>query len=113
MLVAAGIMFALFLRRKKWWMKAHKNAGYGGAGLFLIGALTAIIAVSLSGEGHMVTPHSFIGIAGIVLVIVTPVLGVLQIKYRKLKSFHRWSGRIAFLIVFLNAVLGLFLVEIL
>jgi len=112
-LVAWGIMCAIFFRRKRWWLKAHKSAGYGGTGVLLIGALTAIIALSLSGEGHMRTPHAFIGSAGIALAIVAPVLGVLQIKNRILKSLHRWSGRITGAVILVNAVLGLFLVEIL
>lgn len=112
-LVAWGIMCALFFRRKKWWMKAHKSAGYEGAGLLLIGALTAIIALSLSGEGHMGTPHAFIGSAGIGLAIATPTLGVLQMKNRRLQSLHRWSGRITGAVILVNVILGLFLTEIL
>lgn len=112
-LVAWGIICALFFRRKKWWLKAHKSAGYCGTGVLLIGALTTIIAVSLSGEGHMETPHAFIGSAGIALAIVTPVLGVLQIKHRRLKFLHRWSGRITGTVILVNTILGLFLIEIL
>ncbi len=112
-LVAWGIAYALFFRRKRWWMKAHKSAGYGGTGVLLIGVLTAIIALSLSGEGHMGTPHAFIGSAGIALVILTPSLGALQIKNRRLKSLHRWSGRITGAVILVNVILGLFLTEIL
>jgi len=108
-----GIACALFSRRKAWWLTAHRRAGYGTAGALCLGGLLAIVALSLSGEGHLGTPHALIGSAGIALGLVTPALGTLQFRDRRLQPFHRWSGRITGTIMLVNVILGLVLVGIL
>jgi len=107
-----GIACALFFRRKAWWLKAHRRAGYGTTGALCLGGLLAMVALSLSGEGHWGTPHALIGSAGIALGLITPALGSLQFRHRRLRPIHHWSGRITGTIMFVNVVLGLVLLEI-
>jgi hypothetical protein len=74
--------------------------------------------VSLTTGQHFRVPHAFLGAAAILAMAATPVLGVLQFKVKpgamgKIRTAHRWTGRIAVILFVLNILSGLFLVRIL
>ena len=107
----AGLMTAAFLsffsallvaatqRRKPWWLRRHRAAGILGTLFILSGMTAAIAAVATAAEGHLRSPHTWIGALTIAMALVTPVLGLLQFKIqgqagRRLSQIHRLSGRI-------------------
>ena len=106
-----------YLKRRQWWLKAHKITGILGAILFISGLLMANYMVSVSTGVHFRVPHAYLGVGIIVLVVTNQILGYAQLKYRskaaKIRSAHRWSARIALVLILINMVSGLLLVGIL
>ncbi|MFZ4438298.1 MAG: hypothetical protein ACOYOS_07725 [Syntrophales bacterium] len=107
----AGLMTAAFLsffsallvaatqRRKPWWLRCHRAAGILGTLFILFGMTAAIAAVAAAAEGHLRSPHTWIGALTIAVALATPILGLLQFKIqeqagRRLSQIHRLSGRI-------------------
>jgi len=106
-----------YLKRRQWWLKAHKMTGILGAILFISGLLMANYMVSVSTGVHFRVPHAYLGATIIVLVVTNQILGYAQLKFRskaaKIRSAHRWSARIALVLILINMVSGLLLVGIL
>jgi len=121
----AGLMTAAFLsffsallvaatqRQKPWWLRRHRAAGILGTLFILTGMTAAIAAVATAAEGHLRSPHTWIGALTIAMALVTPVLGLLQFKIRErtgwwnLSAIHRLSGRILTGAALLTLLLGL------
>jgi len=61
---------------------------------------------------HSSVLHTYIGITGIVMFILSPVLGQVFLKIKKHKKFlrtiHKLFGRIIFIVVFAAVIFGLF-----
>ena len=118
-LMAAGFLFvftalivAMTQRRKRWWLKIHKAIGLTGGSLMLLGAVTAVVAVASTPEGHHLrTPHTWLGGLTVLVAIITPTLGLLQFripgKVETLRVIHRLFGRILNLIAPVAILLGL------
>ena len=111
LVLAAGFAIVKFYRQKRWWLKAHRMAGYAGALCFLAGLAAAVAMVAQSGEAHLKLPHAWLGISTIALVVATPVVGQLQFRIRsrirQLRSVHRWSGRLMLALALLTVLSGL------
>jgi heme A synthase len=110
-ILLAGAIIARFMKKKAWWLKVHRSLGITGA-IFLIVALFAIVLqITLTEREHFRVVHSWIGFTAFIFVVLTLTLGILQLKIRsvttRLRSLHRWSGRITLCLIFVNILLGL------
>jgi heme A synthase len=106
-----GAIIARLMKKKTWWLKAHRSLGITGA-IFLIVALFAIaLQITLTEREHFRVVHSWIGFTAFIFVVLTPTLGILQLKIRSVtprwRSLHRWSGRITLCLILINIILGL------
>lgn len=111
LLLAAGFAIVKLYRRKRWWLKSHRLAGYAGGCCFLAGLAAAVAMVAQSGEAHLKLPHAWLGISTIALVVATPVIGQLQFRIKsriqQLRIMHRWSGRVTLALALLSLLSGL------
>ena len=111
LVLLSGFIIARYMKNIKWWLKAHKTMGFTGACLILAALLAIVIQISLTGRSHLRIPHSYMGILVVVLAFVAPTLGLMQFKIRnmaaKLRSYHKWLGRIALVLMFINILVGL------
>ena len=107
-----GMLIARYLKKKKIWLKIHKTFGITGALLGLGGFITAYYMIQNTSRIHFSVLHTYIGITGIVMFILTPILGQVFLKIKKHKKFlravHKLFGRIMFIIVFAAVIFGLF-----
>lgn len=112
--IFTAVLAAMTQRRKRWWLKAHRVAGLAGTTLMLCGAAAAFSAVALAEETHVRTPHAWIGILTLATAAVTPLLGFLQFRMRqqagRLRSAHRFCGRLLTGAALITILLGLRLI---
>lgn len=80
--MAAGIIIAVFYKKKRWRLKAHKIAAYGGVVGAVIALVLAIIMVSLSHGAHFSSFHGIFGIITLIFVVSAPVFAELVYKSR-------------------------------
>lgn len=110
LLMATGAGIARFRRQQHWWLKAHKIAGMMGSSMVLLGLVAAILMVNHAGSGHLKVPHAGGGLMVVLLALVTPVLGQMQLNVREkamlFRVRHRWSGRITLVISLLTILSG-------
>jgi len=110
--MAAGFITARFLKRKMWWLKLHKIFGISGACCVLAGVCFESIHLSLIGAGHFNVPHACLGMLIILLSLITPAMGLMQIKMHgaasKIRILHRWSGRAIMILTGINIISGLY-----
>jgi hypothetical protein len=106
-----GAIIARFMKKKAWWLKVHRSLGITGAILLLMAFFAIALQITLTERAHFRVLHSWIGVVAIGFAVLTPTLGILQFKVRnmaaKLRSPHRWSGRITLCLMFINILLGL------
>jgi hypothetical protein len=118
LLMAAGVIvmaiaafIAMTQRKKRWWLKVHRPFGIAGALSMTAGLIT--IALIPDGWGSSLIPeiHGIFGGSAIALVCTAPVLGILMFRLKKkwMWPAHRWAGRLAIIIAFINVTLGLFM----
>lgn len=114
---SAGIATAIFMRKRKWWLKAHKAFGVIGALLLGTAVLGAVIMVQSWQGDHVKSPHGYLGMVLIPLAVLTVTLGFLQFRVRDrralLRLLHRIDGFAVFLLMILNALGGLSLAGLL
>ena len=107
----AGAMVAALMRKRWWWLKTHRFLGLTGAIVVVLALFAVVLQISLTGRDHMRVPHAYIGVAAVILVVLTPVLGLLQFRIpgsaAKIRRAHVWSGRIALVLMFINILIGL------
>lgn len=109
LLLSAGMICARYMKGRRWWLKAHKILGLGGAALTLSGIMVAVYMVSASsGLNTPAGPHVYIGITVSLMVLFTPFMGFIQLKKRdlRLRAIHKWSGRMTIALMIINAYLG-------
>jgi hypothetical protein len=114
--LAAGIVIAMGMRRKRWWLTVHRRLGSAGALCVLLGFVAAISMVFLRQTGqHFAVPHAWLGIIVVLFVACTYVIGTMQIKTQRagLRPPHRWAGRATLVLLFFNVLSGLSLIGIL
>jgi hypothetical protein len=111
LLILVGMLFPRYLKRRKWWLKAHVLIAGLGAGLGVAGAGVAAQMVASSGRAQLRTPHAISGTLTVALSLAAPVLGRVmferQGRLRGYRSAHRWVGRAAILAAAGVLVLGL------
>jgi len=111
LLSLAGMLFPRYLKRRKWWMKAHLVISGLGAGLGVAGAGAAAQMLAASGRGHLRVPHAISGTVTVALGLAAPVLGrVMFERHGRLRGYrcaHRWVGRALLLAMAVTIVLGL------
>jgi len=110
--MASGVAAAMFMRKKRWWLRYHQKAGMTGAVCLLIGMTAGIAMVFLDKEQHFKVIHSQLGAVAILFGCATAVLGKLQFtmknRIQRLRTIHKWSGRATMLFMPAVAILGLF-----
>jgi hypothetical protein len=112
----SGATAAMFLRRKRWWLRFHKAAGILGAASVLFGLVAVISMITFSGGEHFGGTHTYLGAVTAIFTVVTPLLGTLQFKVQgysgEIRVMHRWSGRFTLLFAVITIISGLQLVGI-
>ena len=110
-LMAASVVILYTSKKKSWWFKAHKSLAMIGGTSAVIGLLIGIYMVEDYNGSHFSSPHSWIGLLTILLIIAAPIVGFLHPKMIKktksLRSVHIWISRIAILLMAINILLGL------
>ena len=111
--MAAGITIAMFMRKRKWWLRVHRRLGSAGVACVLLGFVAALFMVSRWTGHHFAVPHAHMGLVTILSVLFTYAMGIMQFKVKKkaakIQLIHRWSGRLTLTMLFLNIISGLFL----
>jgi len=74
-LMVAGFTVARFLRKKRFWLRAHRALGLSGASSIGLGFLTALYMVSDFGGDHFAVLHAYVGAVTVFLSAMTPTLG--------------------------------------
>jgi len=110
-IMLAGGIIARFMKKKVWWLKVHRSLGITGAIFFIVAIFAIALQITLTERAHFRVVHSWIGFVAFIFTLLTPTLGILQLKFRsvalRLRRFHRWSGRITLCLIVINIVLGL------
>jgi hypothetical protein len=110
--IAAGFITARFLKRKIWWLKLHRILGISGTCCVLSGVCFEFIHLSLISAGHFNVAHAYLGMLIVLLSLITPATGLIQIKMpgeaSKIRPLHRWSGRAIMILMGINIVSGLY-----
>ena len=108
--IAAGAAIARFMRKKTWWLKAHRACAAAGAVIVTAGIAVAFLMVQMRSGMHMNIPHAYLGVIILSLVITAPTLGFLAFRIRRhaaqLRTAHRWLGRLTLMLLIINAVSG-------
>jgi len=106
-----GVAAARLLRKKPYWLKTHRALGLAGASSIGLGFLTALYMVSDYGGEHFSVLHANVGTVTVFLSFMTPALGQFQFVFRSratdIRTWHRWSGAMALVMVFLAILSGL------
>ena len=110
-IMLAGGIIARFMKKKIWWLKVHRSLGITGAIFFIVAILAIVLQITLTEREHFRIIHSWIGFVAFIFAMLTPALGILQLRVRsvtvRLRSFHRWSGRLTLCLMVINVFLGL------
>jgi peptidoglycan/LPS O-acetylase OafA/YrhL len=70
-------------RKEKGWLKKHKVLGISGAAFAVAGMTMAAYMISAASQEHFKVPHAYLGSFVILLLILTPTLGLLQLRAAK------------------------------
>ncbi len=103
-------------RKDKGWLKKHKVLGISGAAFVIAGMTMAAYMISAASQEHFKVPHAYLGSFVILLLILTPTFGLLQLKVTQEKRslirwVHRLFGRTALLLMALNILFGMLIVS--
>lgn len=118
-MMLSAIIVAHYYRKKKWWLKAHKALNLAAVGFALAGFAIAAIMVQSTGGPHFRVTHAIFGGLALLLLVIMPSLGFLifrskdKKKTTRLKTAHRWLGRLTATLIGAAAIAGLILVGIL
>jgi hypothetical protein len=108
-LAAVLIIIAAAIAHKKGegWFKRHRSAALAGALCALL-AFASIVAFKISVDfPHFKSPHAIAGLIGAILIVITPVTGILMVKGKaSLRPVHRVLGKITAGLAVLVAVSG-------
>jgi hypothetical protein len=114
-LMLSGIIVIKFMKTKPWRIKVHKALLLLGGASSILGLISGIFMVTLSGSGHFKVFHAYLGLATIICILITIRFGLIMFtqppeKIQQMKAIHRWSGRITATMMIINIFLGLSLV---
>jgi hypothetical protein len=114
-LLVAGFFTARFRKTGNWY-KTHMILEAGGGACILAGLFIGIYMVALSGLPHLRNIHELAGVAIVILVIFTIIIGYLIKRIHKSKDVvrmsHRWLGRISIVLMAINIILGLLVLSV-
>ncbi|NYT02622.1 MAG: hypothetical protein GKC10_07700 [Methanosarcinales archaeon] len=114
LLLVAGMFMARY-RPGRWWLRAHRALGAAGVAFGLLGVTAAAYMVESSTGEHLAVPHAYLGTLVVVLLLVTPSLGLAQFRFRsraaRIRPLHRWSGRTTLALMAANILAGLTLLS--
>jgi len=112
--MVSGASAAMFMRRKRGWLRVHKGAGFFGTFCVLSGVVAAVSMITLSAGEHFRITHHFVGLITAAVAVFTPLLGIVQFKVKDqaahIRSLHRWSGRVTLLVAFVAVGSGLLII---
>jgi amino acid transporter len=114
-LMAVGIITAMFMRGRSWWLRVHRRCETVALICVFLGLATALFMVSRHGGPHFSIPHAWLGLAAGIAAACTYLIGRLQMKTggARMRPLHRWAGRLTGAMLLLNLLSGLSLVGIL
>jgi len=114
LVVSSIATYSLYMKRRSWWFKAHKVLGTLGALSGAVGLGAGIYMVSRAGRGHIRVPHAYLGLLTVVLVLMSPALGLLFLRSKtakaKIRKVHIWWGRGSMVLMVVTVLAGLRLV---
>jgi hypothetical protein len=113
--ITFAVTVAMFLRKKKNWLKIHKSVNSLSFGGMAAGIMMAFIYVTVSSGNHMIGLHHISGLASFVLTCMTISCGFYQFKAKNkpaVRTAHRWLGRFSVLMSLTTIVLGLKLINV-
>lgn len=105
----AGVGLAMFGRKRKFWLKGHKNLNSAGCILLAAGGVMVFVNVSLAGTDHLAGLHPRIGSIAVTLAFLTLFLGFYLLKAANksaLRTAHRQSGRLSLFAILVTLALG-------
>ena len=107
--VLIGIAVTIAQGRKQNWFKRHKAFALFGVVSGLAGFIVMFVFKMSTQYPHFQSLHAIGGIIGVLLLIVTPIIGA-NIPHgpKFFRPTHRALGRITGIVVLLTAVLGIF-----
>jgi hypothetical membrane protein len=114
LLIASGVLIAMFQRKNPAWLKRHKALNASGAVLALAGCFCAVLGIFLAQADHFRVVHAWVGLIVIACVLVTPLVGQLMFaavaQIAQLRPWHIRFGRATLALMVLNIVLGINLI---
>jgi fucose 4-O-acetylase-like acetyltransferase len=113
--IIAGVSTAMFLRKKKSWLKIHKLFNSAGILLITVGVTMAVIYISGTSNKHFNGFHQITGLITFVFAVTTFRLGLYQFKAKNksaARMAHRWLGRVSLVMLLMAVILGLMLINI-
>jgi len=112
--MVSGASAAMFMRRKRWWLRVHKGAGFFGTFCVLSGVVAAVSMITLSAGEHFRITHHFVGLITAAVAVFTPLLGIVQFKVKgqavRIRAMHRWFGRVTLIVAFVAVGSGLLII---
>lgn len=110
-----GVGTAVFFRKKRNWLKIHKNFNLAGFMALCVGAIMAFTFVAENNGKHLDGIHQIFGFTTFILTLVTLISGFYQFRAVNkvaVRTTHRWSGRVSLLLIIITLILGLILASI-
>jgi hypothetical protein len=107
--LAGGAFTARYLRQRKGWVGLHKKLVLIGAVFILAGLSIAAYMVSVYMETYFVREtHDYLGISVFAFCHRYPHIGngPIQIKDKRIRTIHRWSGRITIILMLFTIYVG-------
>lgn len=114
--LCAGVGFAMFGRKKKFWLKWHQKLNITGFALLVTGEVMAFANVAASDGNHLEGFHPWAGLAALILTGITLFLAFYALKAADkttARAMHRWSGRTSLIAVGITLILGFMMIGIL
>jgi hypothetical protein len=116
LILLCGFITARYMKKKRWWLKAHRFLGVSGASLTILGFFLIVFNLLLSGRPCFTMLHGYMGLVIALLAFVMPALGFMQLKIRKIagkiRPIHRFFGWIMLTTMFINIILGMRIADI-
>lgn len=116
-LMLSGFAAARFLRARRRWLRIHRTLGTAGASSIMLGFIAAFLMVALFGGKHFAVFHARLGMAAVMMSLLTPALGQLQFTLKSrakvIRTWHRRSGAITLVLITLAIISGIIRVGIL
>jgi hypothetical protein len=99
---------AIAYRKKQGWFMLHRKVALTGVVTAQIAAAAEITFKTVLHYPHFQSPHAIGGLITVVLLIITPITGVLIAKNpKKLRPIHKTLGRITSVVLIATAIMGI------